>query len=144
MVCGGLLTQLKVRTNATDLCNSELINTACAYIDSLLERLLCVNLIHEARGLDTFPLTMAKFLKAGDQACQSILDNNFNEELTHVRAGVKWFCYLCTRSGLDPCSVFHDRFPKYFKGGLKDTNVEARISAGMPLEWFSPFVQNKK
>jgi uncharacterized ferritin-like protein (DUF455 family) len=83
---------------------------------------------------------MCKFYSRGSRARHISSDDG----QIYVRAGVKWYSYLCTRSGLDPCSVFHDRFPKYFKGGLKDTNVEARISAGMPLEWFSPFVQNKK
>jgi uncharacterized ferritin-like protein (DUF455 family) len=85
---------------------------------------------------------MARFKRVGEQRCQEILLNNFHEELTHVQAGVKWFTFICQKYDLDPTTVFHDRFPNYFKGRLKDTNFEARKAAGFPLEWFAPFVQS--
>ena len=111
------------------------------FIDSLLNRILSINLIHEARGLDTFPLTRARFAKIQDTTSEKILLKNFSEELTHVKAGVKWFKFLCERDSLDPANVFHERFPTYYKGNIKDCNIQARRDAGMPDDWLEPFLQ---
>ena len=76
-----------------------------------------------------------------DDASEAILRRNFAEEITHVAAGVKWFQYLCEREGLQAESVFHEKFPTYFKGNMKDVNVTARTEAGMPIEWLRPFME---
>ncbi len=110
------------------------------YPDSLLNRILSINLIHEARGLDTYPLTQARFAKVNDNVSAAILDRNFAEEITHVACGVKWFVYLCQRQGLDPQSVFHERFPMYYKGNIKEANLSARYAAGLPESWLAPFL----
>ena len=110
------------------------------FSDSLLNRILSINLIHEARGLDTFPLTRARFVRIKDVDSEQILLKNFAEELTHVSTGVKWFKYLCARQGVDPEAVFHERFPTYYKGNIKDANMQARQDAGIPMDWLKPFL----
>lgn len=120
--------------------HNGLWRAAEATTDSLLHRLLSINLIHEARGLDTFPLTRARFTRIQDTTSDQILLRNYSEEITHVQAGVKWFQFLCARDSLDPKNVFHELFPTYYKGNIKDCNIQARRDAGMPDEWLLPFL----
>jgi hypothetical protein len=57
-----------------------------------------VNLLHEARGLDTYPLSLKKFQGAGDSKSIEILNRNYGEEIFHVATALKWFRYLCQRN----------------------------------------------
>lgn len=105
--------------------------------DHLIARIAVINLIHEARGLDTFEITLSKFEKHNDQESITVLKRNFCEEIHHVAVGIKWFKYLCEREDLDPTTTFRGLAQKYFHGKLKGPfNVEARLQAGMPPEWY--------
>ncbi len=98
-----------------------------------------INLTHEAKGLDTYQKTREKFVKSGDAVSVAVLDNNYGEEIGHVRAGVRWFSYLCTERQLDPISEFHRLSRQYFKGKLKEPfNRPAREQAGLTEEWYMP------
>lgn len=126
---------------------------------SLLCRLAIVNMLHEARGLDTFALSMGKFMKQNDELSIEILNRNYLEEVTHVAAGVRWFSYLCRHYedngyaehggaeeaqllaslNQDPKQVFQATAMIYFKGPLKGPfNVEARTAAGLLEDWYLP------
>lgn len=88
-------------------------NAASATSGSLEERLVLVNCIHEARGLDTAPIAVRKFTvscwsvtspraasdvclqKSQDAASVAILQKNVKDEVTHVAAGVKWLVHVC-------------------------------------------------
>ncbi|KAI9998745.1 hypothetical protein PInf_003335 [Phytophthora infestans] len=103
--------------------------------DSILARLAVVHLVHEARGLDVFPnaVKRQRRYKFGNY------HKNYNEETTHVGAGVRWFRYVCERDGMDPIAKFHEIVPQYYKGLLKPPfNKEARDEAGMLEEWYLP------
>ncbi|KAE8976840.1 hypothetical protein PF011_g23890 [Phytophthora fragariae] len=105
----------------------------------ILERLAMVHLVHEARGLDVFPNAVQRFEKASDDVSLKIVHKNYNEETTHVGAGVRWFRYVCERDGDDPIAKFHEIVPQYYKGTLKPPfNTEARNKAGMLEEWYIP------
>lgn len=109
-------------------------------------------MLHEARGLDVFPLTLKKFRNARDDESVRILEKNFGEEIFHVATGLKWFKFLCTEKQLynhskeeeftDSCQTcietFHAIVHKFHSGLMKkDTlNIEARAQAGMTDEWF--------
>ena len=105
----------------------------------ILARLAIINLTHEAKGLDTYAKTREKFMQAGDTISASILDHNYQEEIYHVTAGLKWFKYLCNKYQLDALEQFHSLSRQYFKGKLKPPfNVEAREEAGLTVEWYMP------
>ncbi|KAG6578065.1 uncharacterized protein IUM83_10455 [Phytophthora cinnamomi] len=107
--------------------------------ESILARLAVVHLVHEARGLDVFPNAVQRFEKASDEVSLKIIHKNYNEETTHVGAGVRWFRYVCERDGDDPIAKFHEIVPQYYKGTLKPPfNTEARNKAGMLEEWYLP------
>ncbi len=108
-------------------------------IGDILARLSVINLIHEAKGLDTYLKTKDKFLSVADHKSLDILENNYQEEIGHVRFGLKWFIYICNTRGVAPIEEFHRISRLYFKGKLKEPfNRLARTSAGMTEEWYIP------
>ena len=118
---------------------------------SLLARLAIINMLHEARGLDVFPLTLKKLRNNRDEKSVNILEKNFAEEIYHVATGVKWFTFLCDEKSQynsrvepefnDNCNscieMFHSIVLKFHTGSMKkDTlNKEARAQAGMTDAW---------
>lgn len=109
---------------------------------SIMARIAIINLTHEAKGLDHYPLTRDKFIKAGDSKSIAVMDNNFKEEIGHVKFGCKWFRYLCEKEGLDAISEFHRISRAHFKGKLKPPfNKEARNAAGITEDWYLPLTR---
>ncbi|CAM9646495.1 unnamed protein product, partial [Ectocarpus fasciculatus] len=103
----------------------------------LTARLAIVNLVYEARGLDTYPLTLKKFEKVKDQESADILNRNYLEEIQHVEKGVRWFIYKCKQTNCDPMETFHSHVQQYHPGPLKGPfNTAARDQAGMPTNWY--------
>lgn len=110
--------------------------------DNLLARLAIINLTHEAKGLDTYILTREKMLKQNDLECIRILDMNCQEEIFHVKAGLKWFKFLCEKLGYSPLDEYHKLSRQYFKGCLKPPfNVQARNQAGLSEQWYIPLTK---
>ena len=59
---------------------------------SLPARLAVESCVHEARGLDVLPSTIAKFRNNGDEPTAALLESIvYPEEVNHCRAGVRWF-----------------------------------------------------
>ena len=110
---------------------------------ALISRLAIINMVHEARGLDTYPLSLQRFQRAGDQASVDILNRNFKEEIDHVACGVKWFSYLCDKNGLNPVSVFKEQVRIFIPGGrLKGPlNTAARDAAGLTCDWYQELLE---
>eukprot|EP00300_Choanocystis_sp_HF-7_P016584 c19454_g1_i2.p1 GENE.c19454_g1_i2~~c19454_g1_i2.p1 ORF type:complete len:551 (-),score=144.42 c19454_g1_i2:20-1672(-) len=116
-----------------------LFDAAVASSDDILKRLCLVHLVHEARGLDTYPTALTKLTNSKDESGIKILNNNYSQEITHVAAGVKWFKFVCQRRGLEEVSTFHKLVQENLKGGLKEPfNHTARTAAGMTQEWYMP------
>ncbi|GIL47801.1 hypothetical protein Vafri_3912 [Volvox africanus] len=62
---------------------------------SLPARLAVEHCVHEARGLDVLPSTIAKFANNGDNESAALLrDVIYPEEISHCGAGVRWIKYL--------------------------------------------------
>lgn len=62
---------------------------------NLPARLAVEHCVHEARGLDVMPGTIAKFRNNGDEATAALLEGViFPEEVTHCAAGVRWLSHL--------------------------------------------------
>lgn len=110
----------------------------------ILARLAIVHMVHEARGLDVQPKTAERFLTQGDKESASLMDVIYQDEITHVTCGMKWFMYICTNTTppLDPVLTFHKLVKKHFKGYLKPPfNTTGRNIAGMGEEWYTPLVK---
>ena len=104
----------------------------------LAARLAIVPMVLEARGLDVTPGMIKRFNKAGDTATVRILETIYEDEKSHVAAGVKWFLEVCSCENIDPTQCFHNKLNDYFKGKLKPPfNEAARTAAGMPLAFYS-------
>ncbi|KAF9976900.1 hypothetical protein BGZ73_007517 [Actinomortierella ambigua] len=61
---------------------------------SMLARMAVVHMVHEARGLDVNPSTIARFDKSGDVVSARMLELVHSDEVVHVQIGHRWFCYL--------------------------------------------------
>lgn len=115
--------------------------SALATAGSLQERLAIEHMVHEGRGIDVMPKTIARFSSAGDATTAKLLKEILADEATHVGAGVKWFSFLAKRSdsSADPIPLFHEVVRRKFAGVLKAPfNEELRASAGMTPEWYMP------
>lgn len=110
----------------------------------LLARLAIVPLVLEARGLDVTPGLIKKFKSVGDHKSVEALEIIYTEEIDHVKAGHKWFNYLCEKENKDPHKTFHKLVKKYFAGHLKPPfNTEARNDAGLFEAFYLPLVESK-
>ncbi|KDO30603.1 hypothetical protein SPRG_04502 [Saprolegnia parasitica CBS 223.65] len=109
----------------------------------ILSRLALVHLVHEARGLDTYPMAVARFTKSNDTTTLTFMEKNHKEEVTHVAAGLRWFQYLCEKQGgLDPIPTFHDLVRAHYVGVLKPPfNTAARDRALMTEAWYMPLTE---
>ncbi|KAG8995335.1 hypothetical protein FRB94_009282 [Tulasnella sp. JGI-2019a] len=104
---------------------------------SLSARLCIIHLVHEARGLDVNPTTMAKFKAARDLESVKVLEIIHHDEVTHVTAGHRWFTYLCSKLNVDPVTTFRTEVRDHFSGALKGPfNEEDRRKAGMTPDFY--------
>ena len=97
-----LLTLTQMATVIIIIMTIQMIAVIITMMSSLLSlslphRIAVINLLHEARGLDTFPMTLQKFQSSGDKESVAILRRNYEEEVYHVQTGVKWFRYIYHR-----------------------------------------------
>ena len=76
-------------------------------------------MVLEARGLDVTPNMITLFEKAKLKNAVKALKTIYEEEVSHVAYGSKWFNFLCGRNNLDPKIEFHRLVTKYFNGFLK-------------------------
>lgn len=141
-------------------------DSAMATSKNLSARLAIEHCVHEARGLDVMPTTISRFQNGGDHQTAALLEKVvYPEEITHCAAGIKWFKYLCLRSGdpdravnflipqeagsnevddakqenSDVIQKFHETVRTYFRGPLKPPfNEAARRAAGFGPEWYEP------
>lgn len=105
----------------------------------LTARLAIVNLVYEARGLDTYASTLKKFEKSGDSESVIILKRNYLEEIQHVEKGIRWFKYKCIQENKNPLETFGSHVRQYHPGPLKGPfNDDARSQVGMGKEWYEP------
>lgn len=104
---------------------------------SLKSRLAIIHLVHEARGLDVNPATIAKFRRQGDKESVATLEVIHHDEITHVTAGHRWFTHMCAEDGVDPVATFREEVRQHFAGTLKGPFNEAdRRKAGMTPDFY--------
>ncbi|KIP09319.1 hypothetical protein PHLGIDRAFT_86770 [Phlebiopsis gigantea 11061_1 CR5-6] len=117
--------------------HAALWESARVTFPSLRSRLAIIHLVHEARGLDVNPGTIAKFKKAGDEDSVNVLNIIHADEVTHVTAGHRWFTWICEQQGVDPVQTFREEVRRGWTGDVKGPfNVEDREKAGMTPEFY--------
>ena len=95
-------------------------------------RLSVVPMVLEARGLDVTPPTITKLEAQGDQRSADILQRIYEDEITHVAAGVKWFSKICAQDNISEEVAFNKDLETFFKGPVKGPfNENARVEAGL-------------
>ncbi|ESK83010.1 rieske [Moniliophthora roreri MCA 2997] len=106
---------------------------------SFRSRLAIIHLVHEARGLDVSPTTIDKFRRAGDIDSVKVMEIIHADEVTHVTAGHRWFCWACEQNegGMDPVKAFREEVRTCWRGDIKGPfNVEDREKAGLAPEFY--------
>ncbi|KAI0263567.1 hypothetical protein BC834DRAFT_886329 [Gloeopeniophorella convolvens] len=112
--------------------HAALWDSARASAHSLRSRLALIHLVHEARGLDVNPATIARFERAGDAESVGALRIIHADEVTHVTTGHRWFTWVCAAEGVEPVSAFREEVRKGWHGEVKGPfNVEDRAKAGL-------------
>lgn len=105
--------------------------------DDLAARLALVPMVLEARGLDVTPATVERLRRLGDDESADILDAIYEDEISHVAAGCRWFKFICATEGLGAPQRFQALVAEHFAGHLKPPfNAVARLEAGMPAEFY--------
>ncbi|WP_343559517.1 ferritin-like domain-containing protein [Kiloniella sp. b19] len=105
----------------------------------LKARLAIVPMVLEARGLDVTPGMIEKLQAAEDFNSSARLDIIYDEEITHVARGKRWFELLCEREGTEPIETWQKLVMKYFRGSVKSPfNIEGRDLANFPIDFYGP------
>ncbi len=105
----------------------------------LLARLAIVPMVLEARGLDVSPPMIKRVQAAGHKAVCETMTKIYQDEITHVAFGTKWFDFICKEQSLCPQNHFHELVTKYFRGSLKPPfNSRARNQAGLTDDFYIP------
>ena len=101
-------------------------------------RLAVVPMVLEARGLDVTPLTIERFLAAGDLRTARILQRILDDEIRHVGLGTRHFSAVCAERGDSPPKTWQMLVTRHFRGAIKPPfNDSARRSAGLSCEFMA-------
>jgi uncharacterized ferritin-like protein (DUF455 family) len=104
-------------------------------------RLAVVPMVLEARGLDVTPAMLERVRQTGDRRGAVILDRVLDDEIRHVRMGVKHFLVWAESQSIAPDSLWKSLVRQHFSGQLKEPfNDSARRSAGLPRDWYASLV----
>jgi len=102
-------------------------------------RLAIVPLVHEARGLDVTPPTVARLEANGDVTSAALLQIIYEDEISHVKIGMRWLTHHCETNNLKIDDFFHEQIEKHMRGGLKPPfNDDARALANFPTTLYAP------
>ena len=110
-------------------------NMAKQTANDALDRMAIIPRVLEARGLDVTPAMIKKFSHIGETGIVSTLETIYEEEISHVFIGSRWFRYLCEQRGLIAEQTFLELVRHYklddFRGGF---NKVGRKEAGFSEE----------
>jgi uncharacterized ferritin-like protein (DUF455 family) len=113
--------------------------------DDIAARLAIVPMVLEARGLDVTPAMIDRFHRFGDSESANVLKTIYEEEVSHVAAGTRWFRHLADKSDRDIETWFQSLVKQYFRGQLKRPfNHPARSEAGMFPSFYEPLADMLK
>ncbi|MEH6630976.1 MAG: ferritin-like domain-containing protein [Halopseudomonas aestusnigri] len=106
---------------------------------NLKARLAVVPMVLEARGIDVTPGIIKKLKAAKDFESADRLQVIYDDEITHVAKGKRWFEYLCEQDKEDPIESWQNIILTLFKGRVKSPfNEEGRNKADFPIDFYGP------
>ncbi len=115
--------------------------SAQATANDLSARLAIVPMVLEARGLDVTPNMIDRFNRFDDKKSAAVLTVIYDDEISHVACGTKWFNHVAESQGLDPQKLFQQKVTEFFRGYIKPPfNKSARDAANFPQDWYLPLV----
>ncbi len=118
--------------------HSVLFDISMETAEDILERMAIIPRHYEATGLDVNPKISAKLKRVAKnphiQKTLKALDIIYEEEISHVSKGDKWFKYICKKRGLDERDTFFAILKKYDLLKRREINTEARLKAGFECE----------
>jgi uncharacterized ferritin-like protein (DUF455 family) len=107
-------------------------------------RIAIIQLVQEARGLDSWGRLVNKFVSQGDKVSAKIIDQICREEIQHVRVGMTWFKYLCEKDQVEDQAKQFQLYVRQHHGLMPPPiNHEARSEAGLPRDWYESLVWSK-
>lgn len=113
--------------------------SAQATAHDLAARMAVAPMLLEARGLDVTPATVERMRAIGETKTADALQQIYDDEITHVAAGRRWFGYLAAAEGRDPPTWWRELVAACFKGQIKPPfNHAARAAAGLGAEFYAP------
>jgi len=102
-------------------------------------RVAIAPLVLEARGLDVTPGMITRLTSVGDTESARLLQIIYDEEISHVATGARWFQYLARKHAKAPESWFHTLVREHFRGQVKSPfNEKARTLAGLSTAYYMP------
>lgn len=105
----------------------------------VVARLAVVPMVLEARGLDVTPATRDRIESQGDHHGARILQRILDDEIRHVRAGVKHFARWCEIHQESPAEYWKTLVARHFHGTLRPPfNDSARLAAGLSRDFYTP------
>lgn len=105
----------------------------------VLARLAIVPMVLEARALDITPVTIERFIGAGDHRSAKMLQRIMTDEIRHVYFGTKWFKRETKRKGLSAQDHYQKLVNLHFRGAVKPPfNDSARRQAGLTRDYYLP------
>ena len=118
--------------------HSGLFDISMETESDVLERMAIVPRHYEATGLDVNPKISEKLKRVpkNPKIEQTIkaLDIIYEEEISHVSKGDRWFKYICHQRGIDEQDTFFAILKKYDLLKKRDINTKARLKAGFACE----------
>ena len=114
--------------------------SAIATKEEALARLAVVPMVLEARGLDVTPMMIEKLTHVGDMDTVAALRIIYEDEITHVASGRRWFEWLASDRGIEDLEAcWQELVRRYFIGHVKRPfNKPARFEAGMQPSYYEP------
>lgn len=121
--------------------HNTLWKTALETEHDLRARVCLIQLVNEARGLDSGPRLTEKLTSAADKKSSRLIGIICEEEELHVQLGMKHFTSLCEATGVNPKEMFHHYVRQHYGPLPTPFNDQARRAAGMPDDWYTPLAR---
>ena len=103
--------------------------SAAATAHSLAARIAVESCVHEARGLDVLPQTIARFRAGGDEGTAALLEGTvYPEEVSHCAAGVRWLTWLHKQAHDEGCKMGGDGAPAVNVSSALHADTRATLS----------------
>ncbi len=101
--------------------------------DSLLDRILIVHRFLEGSGLDAGETILRRLQGVDAKPVQKAATRIFNDEISHVEFGSRWYRNICAVEKIDPSTDFSERMDKLrwvLPKRVENISVELRRKAG--------------